>query len=54
MRSAPRVDVRAAVPDEAGERDAPVLGKLDRERRGCPDRDHNRAAGNRGLLHELE
>ena len=50
----PRVDVRAAVADEAGERDAPVLGELDRKRRGSADRDDDRAAGDRGLLHELE
>ena len=54
MRVGSRVDVRAAVADEAGEGDAAVLGELDRERRRSPDCDDDRTAGDRSLLHELE
>ena len=49
-----RVDGGAPVAHEAAERHAAVLGELDGERRRRPDRDEHRAAGDRGLLDELE
>ena len=50
----PRVDVHAAVADEAAQRDAAVRGELDGERRRRADRDDDRAARDGSLLHELE
>ena len=49
-----RVDVDAPAAHEAAERHAAVAREIDRERARRADGDDNRAAGNRGLLHELE
>ena len=48
------VDVAPAAADEAAERDAAVGGELDREARRRADRDEDRTARDRRLLHELE
>ena len=49
-----RVDGHSAVAHPAAERHAAIRRQLDRERRRRTDRDEDRAAGDRGLLHELE
>src|SRR3954452_21279004 len=49
-----RVDGDAPVADEAAERHALRLGELDREARRRADRDEDRAAGEGGLLDELD
>ena len=49
-----RVHADAVVARPAAERDPLRLGQLDREARRRADADEDRAAGERGLLHELE
>ena len=48
------IDRQPPVADEAAERDPTIPRELDRERGGSSDGGEDRAAGDRGLLHELE